>query len=144
VPGLALDGKLAVENAVLRAENAALRAEHEELERMLAALTQRVAELERRLACDSSNSSRPPSSDAPWSKKPAKKRLSRGRSGRKPGKQPGASSPSRSLWVPIGHPPHATWAYSCISPPSRSLRRRCRSGWTCCGGSGLSGLSGAA
>ena len=97
MPDLAPDGQLAAENAVLRAENAALRAEHEELERMLAALAQRVAELERRLACDSSNSSRPPSSDAPWSKKPAKKRSSRSRSGRKPGKQPGASSSSRSL-----------------------------------------------
>jgi transposase len=31
-------------------------------------LTDRVAELERQLASDSSNSSRPPSSDAPWSK----------------------------------------------------------------------------
>jgi transposase len=101
---LALDEQLAAENAVLRAENAglrtenaALRAEHEEWERMVAALTKRVAELERRLASDSSNSSRPPSSDAPWSKKPAKKRSSRSISGRKPGKQPGASSSSRSL-----------------------------------------------
>ena len=64
---------------------------------MVAALTQRVTELKRRLACDSSNFSRPPSSDAPWSKKPAKKRSSRSRSGRKPGKQPGASSSSRNL-----------------------------------------------
>lgn len=55
------------------------------------------AELRRKLAADSSNSSRPPSSDAPWEKKPAKKRSSRGRSGRKPGKQPGSSSSSRSL-----------------------------------------------
>lgn len=60
-------------------------------------LTQRVAELERRLASDSANSSRPPSSDAPWSKKPAKQRSSRSRSGRKPGKQPGAASFSRRL-----------------------------------------------
>ncbi len=104
VPDLAPDGQLAAENAVLRAENAglwtenaALRAEHEQWEGMVAALTQRVAELERQLAADSSNSSRPPSSDAPWSKKPAKKRSSRARSGRKPGKRPGASSSSRSL-----------------------------------------------
>lgn len=60
-------------------------------------LTQRVAELERQLAADSSTSSCPPSSDAPWAKQPAKKRSSRIRSGRKPGKQPGASSSSRSL-----------------------------------------------
>lgn len=60
-------------------------------------LTARIAELERRLSADSSNSSRPPSSDAPWDKKPAKQRSSRQRSGRKPGKQPGDPGVSRSL-----------------------------------------------
>lgn len=60
-------------------------------------LTQRVAALERELEANSSNSSRPPSSDAPWAKQPAKKRSSRARSGRQPGKQPGAASSSRSL-----------------------------------------------
>ena len=55
-----------------------------------------VAELKRRLGADSSNSSRPPSSDSPWDK-PARGRSSRTRSGRKPGKQPGAASGSRSL-----------------------------------------------
>ncbi|GLY67898.1 hypothetical protein Atai01_45170 [Amycolatopsis taiwanensis] len=64
---------------------------------MIAEQAERIAELERRLSADSSNSSRPPSSDAPWEKKPAKKRSSRGRSGRRPGKQPGASSSSLSL-----------------------------------------------
>lgn len=68
-----------------------------ELETALAQRDERIAGLERRLVADSSNSSRPPSSDAPWEKKPAKKRSSRGRSGRKPGKQPGAPSVSRSL-----------------------------------------------
>jgi transposase len=68
-----------------------------ERDRVIAEQGERIAELERRLGKDSSNSSRPPSSDAPWEKKPAKKRSSRGRSGRKPGKQPGASSSSRSL-----------------------------------------------
>jgi transposase len=72
-------------------------AELVELRRVVAAQAERIAELERRLSADSSNSSRPPSSDAPWAKKPARKRSSRGRSGRKPGKQPGASSVSRSL-----------------------------------------------
>ncbi len=80
----------------LAAENAELRSENAELRRMVAVLTDRVAELERRLAADSSNSSRPPSSDAPWNK-PARKRSSRTRSGRKPGKQPGAPGVSRSL-----------------------------------------------
>jgi transposase len=72
-------------------------AELVELRCVVAAQAERITELERRLAADSSNSSRPPSSDAPWEKKPAKKRSSRGRSGRKPGKQPGSSSASRSL-----------------------------------------------
>lgn len=48
-------------------------------------LAARVAELERRLGKDSSNSSKPPSSDAPFAK-PAPKRSSRTRSGRRPGK----------------------------------------------------------
>jgi transposase len=60
-------------------------------------LTRRVAELERLLGADSGNSSRPPSSDAPWAKQPAKKRSARTRSGRKPGKQPGSVSASRRL-----------------------------------------------
>jgi transposase len=81
----------------LSLENAELCSENAELKRMVAVLTERVAELERRLSADSSNSSRPPSSDAPWDKKPARKRSSRTRSGRKPGKQPGAPSSSRSL-----------------------------------------------
>lgn len=68
-----------------------------ELEAALAQRDERIAELERRLGTDSSNSSKPPSSDVPWAKKPAKKRSSRTRSGRKPGKQPGSPSSSRRL-----------------------------------------------
>jgi transposase len=51
-------------------------------------LAGRVAELQARLDRDSSNSSKPPSSDSPFRKNP--KRSLRGSSGRKPGKQPGA------------------------------------------------------
>ena len=57
----------------------------------VAALAAQVEELQRLLGKDSSNSSRPPSSDSPYTKKP-KDRSLRGRSGRKPGKQPGAQS----------------------------------------------------
>jgi transposase len=65
--------------------------------RVIAEQADRIVELERRLGRDSSTSSRPPSSDAPWDKQPAKKRSSRSWSGRKPGKQPGSASASRSL-----------------------------------------------
>jgi transposase len=53
-----------------------------------AALAARVADLERRLGKDSSNSSRPPSSDG-LGKPPVRRRERRG-GGRAPGKQPGA------------------------------------------------------
>jgi transposase len=74
-----------------------LSAQVVELQRVVTAQASEIEELKRRLADDSSNSSRPPSSDAPWAKQPAKPRSSRGRSGRKPGKQPGSGSSSRSL-----------------------------------------------
>ena len=63
---------------------------------MIAEQAGRIAELQRRLG-QASPSSRPPSSDAPWDQQPAKKRSSRSRSGRKPGKQPGSASASRSV-----------------------------------------------
>ena len=66
-------------------------------QRVIAEQADRIVELQRRLGRDSSTSSRPPSSDAPWDKQPARKRSSRSRSGRKPGKQPGSPSASRSL-----------------------------------------------
>lgn len=66
-------------------------------DRVITGQADRIAELERQLGADSANSSRPPSSDAPWAKKPAKKRSSRTGSGRNPGKQRGSASVSRSL-----------------------------------------------
>src|SRR6266536_2602614 len=58
----------------------------------LAARDMLVAQLEHKAARDSSNSSKPPSSDSPYTKTPRKPRdrSLRGRSGRRPGKQPGA------------------------------------------------------
>lgn len=65
-----------------------LRAANAEQARVIEVLQARVAELERRLGKDSSNSSRPPSSDG-LAKPPAPTRERRG-GGRRPGKQPGA------------------------------------------------------
>ena len=86
-------------------ELAALRARVAELEERLAArdaqleaaqarlaeLAEQIEELRRRLGRDSSTSSRPPSSDDPYTKKPRDRSLRR-KSGRGPGKQPGAQS----------------------------------------------------
>lgn len=63
---------------------------------LIAKLTARV-ELERRLGADPFDSSRPPSTDSPFTKKPANARSSRRSSGRKPGKQNGDPGVSRSL-----------------------------------------------
>jgi len=57
----------------------------------VAALAAQVEELRRRLDKDSGTSSKPPSSDSPYKKKPRDRSL-RETSGRKPGKQPGAES----------------------------------------------------
>src|SRR6185312_7293767 len=78
------------ENVALRTENTALLARLTELEGMVAALR---AQLGR----DSSNSGKPPSSDSPFTKKPAAKRSSRTRSGKPRGKQLGAPSATLRL-----------------------------------------------
>ena len=61
----------------------------------LAGQAARIAELERRLGADSSNSSKPPSSDPPYRK--PERRSSRTASGRKPGKQPGTGGTTMPL-----------------------------------------------
>ena len=97
-----LVGSLRARVAELAAENAGLReaaAARDELaaaqlaarDAQIGALAARVEELERRLAKDSSTSGKPPSSDSPYQKK-SRDRSLRGKSGRKPGRQPGAQS----------------------------------------------------
>src|SRR4249920_1806769 len=72
------------------AEIAALAARVTELEGLVAAL-------HAQLGRDSSNSGKPPSSDSPFTKKPAAKRSVRTRSGKPQGKQPGAPSATLRL-----------------------------------------------
>src|ERR1035441_3909209 len=71
------------------AQLAARDAEAEAARAQIAVLTERLAEVERGLGKDSSASSRPPSSDSPYTKKPRDRSL-RGRSGRAPGPHPPA------------------------------------------------------
>ena len=59
-------------------------------------LQARMEELERQVRGDSSNSSRPPSSDSPYQKKPRDRSL-RERGKRRPGKQPGEPGTTMEL-----------------------------------------------
>ena len=72
---------------------ARLEAENARLRERVAELEARLAELEARLRQNSTNSSRPPSSDAPWSK--GKRKPPQGPSGRKAGGQPGHEGHAR-------------------------------------------------
>nr|MBS0019350.1 hypothetical protein [Gammaproteobacteria bacterium] len=78
-----------------------LRAQVAEQAKLIEQLRQRIAELEARLAKDSHNSSKPPSSDRPFRKPPP--RSQRKVSGRKPGGQEGHKGATRPL---VDNPDH--------------------------------------
>lgn len=84
---------LGAENTTLVAENASLRAENEALRTEIATLRERVAALETRQRQTSRNSSKPPSSDPPWSRggKPGRPK------GKRPGGRPGHVGVTRAL-----------------------------------------------
>ncbi len=96
--------QLESENAALRAENAALREERTILVQQMEHLLIRLQEVEGRLAKDSHNSSKPPSSDGPR----GKRRSQCAKSGKKTGGQP-------------GHPGHTLLQ---VSQPDEMVRHR--------------------
>jgi transposase len=79
----------------LEAEVARLRAQLAEQATQIVQLLERIQELEARLAKDSHNSSKPPSSDPPFKKPPP--RSLRQSKGRKPGGQKGHAGATRAL-----------------------------------------------
>src|SRR5881227_1243531 len=100
-----------------------------QLQARIAEQDARIVELERQLAASSRNSSQPPSSDG--LDRPAPKSL-RGRSGRKPGGQPGREGRTlRQVAVPdevVVHEPGAcagcgAWL-AAENPPTRVIRRQ--------------------
>lgn len=73
----------------LEEQNHALEKQNHALEKQNLVLANRVKELEVRLNKNSGNSSKPPSSDAPWDKQRKKKDSLRNKSGKRPGGQTG-------------------------------------------------------
>ena len=111
VPGL----PSAEELAALPHEELAARLA--EAYRLISELSARVERLEKQVARDSSTSSRPPSSDSPYRKKPRDRSL-REKGKRAPGKQPGEPGTTMRL---IDNPGHRFWY-----PPAEC--RKCGTG----------------
>jgi transposase/uncharacterized coiled-coil protein SlyX len=97
-----LEATVVVQAAVI----AELRASNAEQARLIATLQARVAELEGRLGKDSSNSSKPPSSDGLRKPAQAERRAGERAERRRPGKQPGA--PGAHL-AQVAQPDELAW-----------------------------------
>jgi len=74
--------------------------------RLISELSARVERLEKRLQQDSATSSRPPSSDSPYKKKPPRDRSLREKGKRAPGKQPGEPGTTMRL---VDNPKYRYW-----------------------------------
>jgi transposase len=96
-PVTSASNPLAAEVEVLRLQLAERDRRIAELEAQLAVALARIADLEAKLGLNSSNSSKPPSSDPPWNKPKPKRRSP---SGKKPGGQPGHKGAHRELLPP--------------------------------------------
>jgi len=74
--------------------------------RLISELSARVGHLERKSGRDSSTSSKPPSSDSPYKKKPPRDRSLRKKGERAPGKQPGEPGSTMNL---VDNPKYRYW-----------------------------------
>ncbi len=74
--------------------------------RVIGEMSARLERLERRVARDSSTSSRPPSSDSPYKKREPRDRSLREKGKRAPGKQPGEPGSTMKL---VDNPDHRFW-----------------------------------
>ena len=136
---MASPSELQQENTALRTENVALKARLAAVEAESAARKERIDELERRLGLNSSNSSKPPSSDG--LKKPPRVprvRSLRERSGKKSGGQKGHRGetlrPVENPDVIVNHYPEmcAKCASKVPADTSTAYRRaRARGGMPC-------------
>jgi transposase len=109
IPELDLQAAAAIQAAFiaeLRAANATLASVNAEQACLIATLQARVAELERRLGKDSSNSSKPPSSDGLAKSARTARRADQPAGRRRPGKQPGA--PGAHL-AQVAQPDQVVW-----------------------------------
>jgi transposase len=110
------------------AEIEKLRAENDALKKLVEALRDKIAELERRLGLDSSNSSKPPSSDG--LKKPARTRSLREPSGKTRGGQKGHPGDTlRQVTTPdavINHYPESCASCGAALTPAASVSHAAR------------------